>query len=98
MSINNPALTDQGALGPLNFGYASGTAGTLAVPSGYQVVGILVYVTDAGGGTVVINGGNSIAVPPNVGLNIPVDSYLVGPFNIVFTNTYLYYVQYGIRA
>lgn len=70
--------------------YAAGVVGTVVVPAATRVVGISAY--SALGGSLTINGGNSIVLPVGVAVNIAPNGNLVSP-TIVFTGTSTYFVE-----
>jgi hypothetical protein len=61
------------------------------VPAGGQVLGITCHST--AGGSVQVNGGDTVPVPANVGLDIAPRGNLVAP-TIVFTSTDSYFVEF----
>lgn len=73
------------------WGYHAGTSGTLTVPAGARVLGIAAHST--GGGTMTINGGDSVPVPANVGVEVAPRGNLIGP-TIQFISTDTYFVEY----
>jgi hypothetical protein len=73
-----------------SWGYSAGTSGTVVVATGRRVVGIGAHST--AGGTLTINGGDSVVVPAGVAINIHPKGNLVAP-TIVFTATTSYFVE-----
>jgi hypothetical protein len=73
------------------FGYASGVSGTETLTGGKKVKSISAY--SSAGGTLQINGGDSIAIPANGSVDIPCDYSLVDP-TIIFTTTTTYLITY----
>lgn len=70
--------------------YYAGTSGTVNVTSGQRVLGISAHSTL--GGTMTINGGQTITVPANVSLVITPVGNLTAP-TIVFTSTDTYFIE-----
>ena len=70
--------------------YHAGASGTLNVPAGERVLGIVAHATTAGSFT--INSGDSIPVPANVGIELEPVGNLTAP-TIVFTGTDTYVVE-----
>lgn len=70
--------------------YYAGTSGTVNVTSGQRVLGISAHSTL--GGTMTINGGQTITVPANVSLVITPVGNLTAP-TVVFTGTDTYFIE-----
>jgi hypothetical protein len=64
------------------WGYVAGVNGTVAVAAGRRVTGISAY--SAAGGTVTINGGDSIVIPAGASISISPKGNLQAP-TIVFS-------------
>lgn len=71
--------------------YRSGVSGSVTIPTGGRVIGIAAHATTAGSFT--INGGNSIPVPANVGVDVAPRGNLTAP-TLVFTGTDSYLVEF----
>lgn len=72
-----------------DFGYAAGVGGTRVITG--KVLTIVAHSTV--GGSVVINGGDTIPVPANVGFAFSPSGLLVNP-SIDFNGTDMYLVEY----
>lgn len=70
--------------------YNSGVSGTVNVSANRRVLQIT--ATSIMGGTMTINGGQTITIPPNASLSIEPKGNLVAP-TIVFTNTSAYFIE-----
>jgi hypothetical protein len=73
------------------FGYVSGVSGTETLTGSKKVKSISAY--SLAGGTVQINGGDSIIIPANGSVDIPCDYNLVDP-TVIFTGTNTYLITY----
>jgi hypothetical protein len=73
------------------FGYDAGVSGTLTLTGSKKVKSISAYSTV--GGTITIDGGDTITVPANGSFTDDLNYNLVDP-EIVFTGTTTYYVSY----
>ena len=73
------------------FGYVAGVSGTVTLTGGKKVKSITAVST--AGGTVVIDGGNTITITANGGVDLQCDYNLVDA-TIVFTGTVSYVVTY----
>lgn len=62
--------------------YAAGVNGTVVVPAGRRVLGIAAYST--AGGTLTINGGDSVVIPAGSAIGIEPKGNLIAP-TIVFS-------------
>lgn len=71
--------------------YLTGSSGTASVPVGARVIGIVAHGTTAA--SMSVNGGPSIPIPANVGIELEPKANLVGPFNVVFTGTDTYVIE-----
>ncbi len=84
------------------WGYASGTSGTETLTGRKQVTRISAIALEAGG-TVQINGGDTITIPygstdsVSSAIDVPVHGVLIDP-EIIFTGTDSYLVQYVARV
>lgn len=87
VSVNHTTLNNQTG----TWGYRSGVDGTATVPAGARVIGIAAHSTV--GGSFTINGGASVPVPANTGVEIQPLGNLTGA-TIVFTSTDTYFVEY----
>lgn len=77
----------------LNFGtwaYYAGVSGTVTISSGQRILSITAHSTI--GGTITINGGATITLPPNTAFTDNPLGNLTAP-TIVFTNTDAYFVE-----
>lgn len=75
--------------------YKSGTSGSVNVPTTHQMVVISAYFASAG--TIVINGGDSIAVGAGVAFSDDLADAPItgtGAGSVVFTGSSSYYVRY----
>jgi hypothetical protein len=81
--------TDARAQG--TWAYKGGVSGTVTVPAGGRVLDINAHST--AGGSMTINGGDSIPIPANFGFTFTPMGNLVAP-TIVFTSTDSYAVEY----
>jgi hypothetical protein len=70
--------------------YYAGVVGTVVVAAGQRVVGISAF--SVLGGSLAINGGADITLPPGVAINIEPKGNLIAP-TIVFTETDTYIVE-----
>jgi hypothetical protein len=70
--------------------YASGVSGTVVVAAGRRVTGIAAH--SVVGGTLTINGGDSVAIPTGGSISIEPRGNLVAP-TIVFSDTSSYFVE-----
>jgi hypothetical protein len=73
------------------FGYESGVSGTETLTGSKKVKSISAY--SLAGGTITINGGDSIIIPANGSVDIPCDYNLVDP-TVIFTATTTYLITY----
>ncbi len=73
------------------WGYNAGVAGTLTLTGGKKVIGIAAHATVAG--SMSINGGDSIPIPANSGIQFSPVGTLVNP-TIIFTGTDSYVAEY----
>ena len=89
-TLQNPlAVIEQASNGV--FGYESGVSGTQTLTGSKKVKSISAY--SLAGGTVQINGGDSIIIPANGSVDIPCDYNLVDP-TVIFTATNTYLITY----
>jgi hypothetical protein len=70
--------------------YAAGVSGTVVIAAGRRVLGIAAYST--AGGTMTINGGDSVVIPASSAIGIAPKGNLVAP-TLVFTGTTSYFVE-----
>lgn len=71
--------------------YVHGVSGTVSVPVGAMVVQIT--ARSVTGGTMNIDGSGAASVSPSFTEQPPAGT-MIGPFNIVFTNTDAYFVSW----
>jgi hypothetical protein len=74
------------------WGYNAGVSGTVNLSGGKRVIGIAAIATEAGA-SMSINGGDSIPIPDDVGLEMAPRGNLVNP-TIVFTGTAAYVIEH----
>ena len=72
--------------------YGAGVSGTESVPADAKVLSIAAHSLT--GGSMVIDGGDPIPIPANVGWVLEPRGNLVGAFDIEFTGTDTYFVEY----
>lgn len=70
--------------------YYAGVSGTVMVGAGQRVLAVCAY--SLAGGTVVINGGDTIPVPPGVACNLTPVGNVTAP-TVVFTSTDSYFIE-----
>lgn len=75
------------------WGYVAGVSGTVVIAAGRRVLGIAAYST--AGGTLTINGGDSVVIPAASAIGIAPKGNLVAP-TLVFTGTTSYFVEFVI--
>lgn len=73
------------------WGYNAGVSGTVTLAGSKRVRSITAIST--AGGTVTIDGGDSIPIPANFAFNLPIDAQITDAV-IVFTGTDSYFVDY----
>jgi hypothetical protein len=73
------------------FGYESGVSGTETLTGSKKVKSISAY--SLAGGTITINGGDSITIPANGSVDVPCDYNLIDP-TVIFTATNTYLITY----
>jgi hypothetical protein len=83
-SVNDP-LKEYGA-----WSYRAGVSGAVVIAANKRVTGIT--ATSSGGGSVVINSGDAIAVPAGSTISIAPMGNLVAP-TITFTTTTAYFID-----
>lgn len=76
------------------WGYRGGASGSVTVPAGGRVIGIAAHATTAGSFT--INGGDSIPVPANVGVDLAPRGNLVAPIIVFSANVDSFVIEYLI--
>ena len=74
-----------------SWSYNAGAAGSYSASAGKRVLQITM-VGGAGGGTLTINGGDSIPIPQDVSLAISPRANLIAP-SMIFTNTTAYFIE-----
>lgn len=74
------------------WGYRSGVSGTVTPPQGARMLSVAAY--SSAGGTLTINGGNTITIPAGVMFNLAFDPDLVIRPTFVFTGTASYYTDF----
>lgn len=72
------------------WGYHAGISGTVVVSASETIMGISAYA--ASGGSMTINGGDSIPLPAGISVTIQPRAWLYGA-TIVFTNTNTYIIE-----
>lgn len=74
--------------------YLSGTSGTIEVPEGYRVVGLVCHVPTSGDGALVMGDtGSTIPLPAGTQFSVSPNGQIAGPFEITFTGTDSYFVE-----
>lgn len=73
------------------WGYVAGTSGTASLPKGVQVISI--YMAGSGG-SMTINGGDSIVMPATNAFQINFRHLLLVAPTLVFSSTSSYFVEY----
>lgn len=75
------------------WGYRAGVAGTPALPANCRILAIAAHVS-TGSGSVVINGGDAIPIPANVGFSLgDVFAQMANP-TVVFTGTDSFFISF----
>lgn len=93
VNVTNTSLAVTDANVDRSFGtwaYHAGALGTVVIPAGQRVLGLTAH--SVGGGTMVINGGDSITIPANTSFLVQPLGNLVAP-TIVFTSTDAYFIE-----
>lgn len=72
------------------WGYVAGVSGTVVIAAGRRVLGIAAY--SSAGGTLTINGGDSVVIPAASAIGISPKGNLVAP-TLIFTGTTSYFVE-----
>lgn len=75
------------------WGYRAGVSGTPSIPAGAKV--LQVTAASVAGGSLTINGGDTVPLPPNGSISIEPRGNLVAP-TLVFTATSAYFVEYVV--
>lgn len=75
------------------WGYKSGVSGTPTIPANAKILQIT--AASVVGGSLTINGGDTVTLPPNGSISIEPKGNLVTP-TVVFTNTSAYFVEYVV--
>lgn len=73
------------------WGYNAGVSGTVTLTGSKRVRSITAISTS--GGSVTINGGDSIPIPANFAFNLPIDAQLTDA-TFVFSSTDSYFLDY----
>ena len=87
-AVGTPAANGQ-------YQYAAGISGVRAVPVGAYLLGVTAYATSAGA-TVQIGDGDVVPMPASGSVAFTVNGGRVGPFNVTFTGTAGYLIEYVI--
>ena len=85
--LKSDFLTNQAG----TWGYNAGVSGTVTLTGTKKIIGIAAHATTAGSMT--INGGNSIPIPANVGIQFSPIGTIVDP-TIVFSGTDSYIIEH----
>ena len=75
-----------------NWNYSAGINGTVIISGSKKIRGIIVHSTD--GGDFTINGGDTITVPANVGVEINPQGLLVDPTIVFSAGIDSYFIEY----